>query len=170
MMTDSDTTRPRDRARFFCDRFGLKMPILLAPMAGACPAGLSIAVANAGGMGALGALMTSPAGIRDWVAEFRSASSGPLQVNLWISNPAPQRDPVAEQRMRTFLEAWGPPVPASAGDAVLQDFDAQCEALLESSPTVISSIMGVFPAAFVTRMKERGIAWFATATTLSEAK
>ena len=72
--------------------------------------------------------------------------------------------------MRSFLEAWGPPVPASAGDSVLQDFDAQCEALLEASPTVISSIMGVFPAAFVNRMKERGMAWFATATTLAEAK
>ena len=109
----------------FCSKYGLKLPILLAPMAGACPASLSIAVANAGGMGALGALLTPPAGIRDWVAEFRSASQGPLQVNVWIPNPEPQRDPAAEQRMRTFLEAWGPPVPASAGDAVLQDFDAQ---------------------------------------------
>jgi len=160
----------RPAATGFCTKYGLKVPILLAPMAGACPAGLSIAVANAGGMGALGALMTSPAGIRDWVAEFRSASSGPLQANLWIPNPEPQRDPDAEQRMRTFLEAWGPPVPPSAGDAVLQDFDAQCEALLESAPTVISSIMGVFPAAFVSRMKARDIAWFATATTLAEAK
>jgi len=160
----------KSAATEFCTKYGLKLPILLAPMAGACPASLSIAVANAGGMGAMGALMTSPTGIRDWVAEFRASSSGPLQVNLWIPNPAPQRDPVAEQRMRTFLEAWGPPVPPSAGDAVLQDFDAQCEALLESSPTVISSIMGVFPAAFVSRMKERSIAWFATATTLAEAK
>ena len=30
--------------------------------------------------------------------------------------------------------------------------------------------MGVFPAPFVNRLKERGIAWFATATTLAEAK
>jgi hypothetical protein len=161
---------PKATDSAFCSKYGLKLPILLAPMAGASPASLSIAVANAGGMGALGALLTSPAGIRDWVTEFRSGSTGPLQVNVWIPNPAPQRDPVAEQRMRTFLEAWGPPVPPSAGDAVLQDFDAQCDALLESSPNVISSIMGVFPAAFVSRMKERGIAWFATATTLAEAK
>ena len=32
------------RARAFCERFGLRLPILLAPMAGACPASLSIAV------------------------------------------------------------------------------------------------------------------------------
>jgi nitronate monooxygenase len=38
------------------------------------------------------------------------------------------------------------------------------------APTAVSSIMGVFPDAFVTRLKDRGIAWFATATTLAEAK
>jgi nitronate monooxygenase len=154
----------------FCSKYGLKLPIMLAPMAGACPAGLSIAVANAGGMGAMGALLTPPAGIRDWVQEFRSGSAGPIQLNVWIPDPAPQRDSAAEERMRTFLAGWGPSVPSSAGDAVLQDFDAQCEALLESAPTAISSIMGVFPAPFVSRMKARGIAWFATATTLAEAR
>ena len=41
----------------FCERFGLEIPILLAPMAGACPPSLSIAVANAGGMGGSGALL-----------------------------------------------------------------------------------------------------------------
>jgi NAD(P)H-dependent flavin oxidoreductase YrpB (nitropropane dioxygenase family) len=49
-------------------------------MAGACPASLSIAVANAGGMGAMGAVMTSPGGIRDWVKEFRAASTGSFQL------------------------------------------------------------------------------------------
>jgi hypothetical protein len=31
----------RERAARFCRRFGLRMPILQAPMAGACPVGLS---------------------------------------------------------------------------------------------------------------------------------
>jgi IMP dehydrogenase/GMP reductase len=44
-------SRPCDRAAAFCAQYGLQLPILLAPMAGACPASLSIAVANAGGMG-----------------------------------------------------------------------------------------------------------------------
>ncbi|MBV9704200.1 MAG: hypothetical protein JO163_15830 [Methylobacteriaceae bacterium] len=47
------------RARSFCERFGLRLPILLAPMAGACPPSLSIAVAKAGGLGACGALLMS---------------------------------------------------------------------------------------------------------------
>ncbi len=162
--------RPLDRAAAFCAKYGLQFPILLAPMASACPVSLSIAVANAGGMGALGALLTPPAGIRTWVQEFRSGSSGPVQLNVWIPDPKPQRDPDAEARFREFLESWGPPVPPSAGDAVPPDFDAQCDAFLEAAPTAVSSIMGVFPEAFVRRLKESGIAWFATVTTLAEAK
>ncbi|HJT88974.1 MAG TPA: nitronate monooxygenase, partial [Bryobacteraceae bacterium] len=115
-------------------------------------------------------LVTSPAGIRAWVEEFRSRSKGPFQLNLWIPDPQPRRDPEAEARVRQFLEAWGPPVPGSAGDAGLPDFAAQCEAFLEAAPAAVSSIMGIFEPAFVSRLKERGIAWFATATTLAEAR
>jgi nitronate monooxygenase len=43
-----DSVKPLDRASRFCATYGLELPIMLAPMAGACPASLSIAVANAG--------------------------------------------------------------------------------------------------------------------------
>jgi len=68
------------------------------------------------------------------------------------------------------MATWGPPVPADAGEMTLPDFNAQCEALIASAPTAVSSIMGVFPPPFVERLKERRIAWFATATTLAEAR
>ena len=139
-------------------------------MAGACPAGLSIAVANAGGMGAMGALVTPPQGILEWVREFRSKSRAPVQLNLWIPDPTPRRDSDAERRMREFLAQWGPVVAPGAGDKIPPDFDLQCEAFLEAAPAAVSSIMGVFPAPFIKRCKERGIAWFATATTLAEAR
>jgi nitronate monooxygenase len=48
------------RANGFCSRFGLRVPILMAPMAGACPASLSAAVANAGGLGACGVVVMQP--------------------------------------------------------------------------------------------------------------
>ena len=162
--------RPHDRAGAFCERYGLRLPILLAPMAGACPAGLSLAVAAAGGMGALGALMTEPAGIRAWVDEFRAGGGGPFQLNVWVPDPPPIRDAEREARMRTFLAKWGPEVPATAGDAVPPDFQAQCETCLELRPTAVSSIMGLFAPAFVNRLKVAGVAWFATATTLAEAR
>jgi nitronate monooxygenase len=154
----------------FCQRFGLRVPILQAPMAGACPASLASAVANAGGMGGFGALTTSPDGIADWVREFRDQSNGGFQINLWIPDPPPVRDPEHERNVREFLGEWGPPVPAEAADAASLDFAAQCEALLTAGPHVISSIMGLFPAKFVAEIKARGIAWFACATTLAEAR
>ena len=154
----------------FCARYGLKMPIMLAPMAGASPVSLSAALANAGSMGAMGALMYSPAGIRDWVNDFRSQSRGPLQLNTWVPDPAPRRDADAEARVRAFMAAWGPEVPASAGDVNRPDLGEQLETFIELSPTAVSSIMGLLPDTFVSRAKSKGIAWFATATTVDEAK
>jgi nitronate monooxygenase len=166
----ASSSRPRDRATAFCEQYGLDLPILLAPMAGACPVSLSIAVANAGGMGALGALVTPPSGIADWVREFKAHSQGPLQINNWIPDPPPRRDKEAEASVRAFLASWGPEVPPHAGDVELPDFDAQCDAFLEAEPRVVSSIMGLYPSAFVTRLKQKRIAWWATANTLGDAR
>ncbi len=161
---------PRDRAAAFCSRFGLKVPILLAPMAGASPASLSIAIANAGGMGALGALVLKPPAIRAWAHEVRAATHGPFQLNTWIPDPPPQRDADAEARVRKFLAGWGPEVAADAGEARPPDVREQYEAFLEVKPTAVSSIMGLYPPECVARLKAGGIAWFATATTLAEAQ
>jgi nitronate monooxygenase len=160
----------RERAVRFCRRYGLQVPILQAPMAGACPASLAVAVANAGGMGGLGALLTPPDGIAAWAREFRDQSNGGFQINLWIPDPPPARDLAHELRLREFLAQWGPAVPPEAGDVALPDFAAQCEALVAVGPRVVSSIMGLFPAKFVAELKARGIAWFACATTLTEAR
>ena len=154
----------------FCERFGLRLPILLAPMAGACPMSLSIAVANAGSMGACGALLFGPDEMKVWGEDFRAGSAGPFQINLWIPDPAPRRDAAHEAEVRRFLEQWGPAVPREAGDVVLQDFAAQCEALLEIQPTAMSSIMGLYPPEFAREAKRRQIEWFATVTTVAEAK
>src|ERR1700684_1534254 len=97
------TSRPVDRAASFCAKYGFRIPVMLAPMAGASPASLSIAVSNAGGMGAMGALLTPPAGIRAWVGEVRAGSSGPFQLNVWIPDRQQRRDPDAEARISGFL-------------------------------------------------------------------
>lgn len=158
------------RSAAFCQRFHLDLPILLAPMAGACPPGLSVAVAQAGGAGACGALLMQPAEIAAWVAEFRARTDRPFQINLWLPDPPPQREAAHEAQVREFLGKWGPPVPPAAGDALPNDFAAQCEALLAARPAIASSIMGLYAPAFVDRLKAAGIAWFATATTVAEAR
>ncbi|MDF2975617.1 MAG: 2-nitropropane dioxygenase [Actinomycetospora sp.] len=153
------------RVAAFCERYGLGVPILQAPMAGACPPELAVAVAEAGGMGAAGAVLDDAARIAAWVRRYREASSRPFQLNLWIPD-APAAGDAGEERSRRFLERFGAP---GAPGGPLPAFDEQCEALLEASPTVISSIMGLFEPPMVERIHAAGIAWFACATTLEEA-
>jgi nitronate monooxygenase len=158
------------RAKDFCDRFGLRAPILLAPMAGASAPSLSIAIANAGGLGSCGVLLMQPEEIRFWAKEVRNNSNGAFQLNIWIPDPKPTRDPNQEAQVREFLGKWVPVVPAEAGDAVPPNFKEQCDAMLEIAPPILSSVMGLYPAAFVNRMKERRITWFANISTVAEAK
>lgn len=166
----ASSSSARDRAEAFCAEVGLRVPILMAPMAGACPPALSVAVGEAGGMGACGALLMKPASITRWAEQVRTGTAGPFQLNLWIPDPPAQRSEPAEAAVRAFLARWGPAVPPEAPDeAPLPDFDEQCDALLGVRPAVISSIMGLYPAPFVAALKERGIRWFATATTVAEA-
>src|SRR6184192_3923448 len=161
---------PRSRAAGFCDRFGIRVPILLAPMAGACPPSSSIAVMRAGGFGACAALLMQSKEIEDFTAEVRTNQDGPFQINLWIPEPPPVRDRSHEARVREFLSRWGPPVPEDAGDMALPNFDEQCQALLRIAPAAVSSIMGLYPPPFVAEVKSRRISWFATATTVADAK
>jgi nitronate monooxygenase len=164
-------TTPLGRVDAFCRRFGLRLPILLAPMAGVSPPALSIAVAEAGGAGACGALLLSPDEIATWAATVRAGTDGPFNLNLWIPEPAPpRRDAEHEAKVRRFLGDWGPPVPAEAGDVSLQDFEAQCQALIDAGPPIVSSVMGLYPPAFVAALKARGIAWFANVSTVAEAR
>ncbi len=163
------TSAPLARADDFCTAYDLDIPVLLAPMAGACPPDLSIAVANAGGMGACGCLLMQPDAIADWTWEVRAATNGGFQLNIWIPDPAPERDAAHEAKVRDFLGGWGPIVDAAAGDAALPDFEAQVAAMIEAGPSVISTIMGVFDTKTVATLKDNGIRWFATVTTVAEA-
>ena len=147
------------RAKQFADDNGIQIPILMAPMAGACPPSLSIAVANAGGMGACGVLMMDAEAIAGWAGEMRAGSNGAFQLNTWIPDPAPVRNKEHEAAVRAFLADWGPAVPEDAAEGQPPDFDAQCEAMLAASPKAISSIMGLYPPDFVDRMKEKEIKW-----------
>ena len=64
------------RATAFCEKYTLRVPILMAPMASACPASLAVAVANAGGLGGCGALLMPPDAIHKWVSDVRAGTNG----------------------------------------------------------------------------------------------
>ena len=66
------------RGKAFAKEFDLQAPILLAPMAGATPPSLSIAVATGGGMGACKVLMLTPDQIASWVHKMRPGQMAPF--------------------------------------------------------------------------------------------
>lgn len=166
------------RAKAFASRFGCASPVLMAPMAGASPVALAAAVHAGGGLGALGALLLQPQALLQWVQDFHGAISQPseaghplpLQINLWVPEPAPQRDAAHEAAVRAFLGQWGPPVEETAGDAQPPDFAAQFDAVLQARPAVFSTIMGLLQPLQVQALRDRGIAWFATVTSVAEAR
>jgi nitronate monooxygenase len=166
------STHHLQRAQACTQRLGLRVPVLMAPMAGVPAVGLAAAVAQAGGMAALGALLLDAKAIADWVQRFRAAAGADaaLQINLWVPDPAPRRNAQHEAQLREFLSQFGPPVPADAADTPLQDFSAQCQAVLAAKPRAVSSIMGVYPPAFVRQLKAAGILWLANVTTVAEAR
>jgi nitronate monooxygenase len=159
-----------ERAQAFCDRFKLRLPILQAPMAGASAPSLAIAIANAGGLGACGALLMRPEAIHEWATEVRAGTGGPFQLNLWIPDPEPVRNAENEMQVRMFLAQWGPEVPAEAGNPSLPDFNAQCQSFLDIAPPIVSSVMGLYPPEFVAKLKSKGITWFANISTVAEAR
>lgn len=105
-MSMAFSTEPT-RVRRFCDSYALDVPVLMAPMAGASPVALAGAVADAGGMGACGALLMAPDDIAQWAARFRARSNGAFQMNLWVPDPEPVRDPAHETCLAGFLAHWG---------------------------------------------------------------
>ena len=157
------------RAERFAARFGFKVPIMLAPMAGASAPALSIAVCRAGGLGACGVLMMNAKEISEWADVVRSGTDGPFQLNTWVPDPPPNRDAHSERLVRELLGKWGPEANPDAGDAVPPDFGGQLEAMLEASPAAVSSVMGLFSDEFVARLKRRNVPWFANVSSLTEA-
>jgi nitronate monooxygenase len=139
-------------------------------MAGASAPALSIAVMNAGGLGACGALLLQPDEIAAWADEVRAEGTGPYQLNVWVPDPPPARDSGHERLLRAFLSGWGPPPAENAGDATPPDFAAQCDALVSAKPPIVSSVMGLFPSEFVARLRRLGAAWFANVSTVAEAR
>ena len=165
-MTVSDLLKRYDA---FCDFTGVEIPILLAPMAGACPPELSVEVSKAGGMGGCGVLLMQPQSIVQWTEQFRNAGGRAFQLNNWIPDPPSARNKAQELAVVEFLKKWDPSTPKEVDLSSIPDFASQCDAMIEANPSVISSIMGLYDESYVQRMKNNRIKWFATVTSVTEA-
>src|SRR5215212_979974 len=74
-----------------CERLGIEIPIIQAPMGGAVGPALAAAVSNAGGLGTLALWGADNDTLRKQVRETRALTKKPFAVNLNLEFPQEER-------------------------------------------------------------------------------
>lgn len=155
-------------------RLGIARPILQAPMAGAQDHRLAVAVARAGGLGALPAAALTADALVEEIRRFRQAADAPLNLNFFCHRP-PRPDAEALERWHARLrplyarEGLDPShIPTGAGR---QPLDESGLAVLRAHrPEVVSFHFGLPEPALLDAVKATGAVVLSTATTVAEAR
>lgn len=150
----------------------LAIPILQAPMVGASPPEMALAVSRAGGMGSLAGGALAPDQIEPEVARMRSAVDAPFGVNLLMAPRAEPDGAVVEAalaRLAPWYAELGEALPAHP-NSFAPDFDAQLAALIRAAPPVASFTFGVLSPDQVGALHRAGTLVVGTATTVAEAR
>jgi len=104
----------------FCERVGIELPIVLAPMGGAVGPVLAAAVSNAGGLGILPLWHVDVDALRTKVRQTRKLTTKPFAVNLNMDFPQEERlEACLEEGVQIISFFWRDPSPlvAKAKDA-----------------------------------------------------
>jgi nitronate monooxygenase len=160
--------------RRILDLFGIELPIIQAPMAGAVSSEMVIAVSEAGGLGSLPCAMLTAEQARKELGLIRSRTSRPINVNFFCHR-LPGVDPDREASWRRRLERYyvelgldpTAPVPPSSRSP----FDgAMCDLVLEFRPEVVSFHFGLPNPDLFARVKATGAKVLSSATSVTEAR
>jgi nitronate monooxygenase len=153
-----------------CDRLGIDVPIIQAPMAGGwtTPA-LAAAVSEAGGLGSLAAARLTAAQLREQLAETQRRTRRPFSVNFLLAPPEPTEidERATPDILREIRRRLGLPEPEAAGEPPVSVADGLAMAL-EARVLVITFAMGS-PAPWVERVHAAGGTVMAAVTTVAEA-
>ena len=153
---------------------GIDLPILQAPMAGVQGSALTVAVSNAGGLGALPCAMLGPDALRQELAAIRAQTDRPFNVNFFCHTP-PAPDAAREAAWRaTLAPAYAEfgidpaAIPAGPGR---RPFDAETAELLAAfAPPVVSFHFGLPSPELLARVRGWGAKVLSSATTVEEAR
>lgn len=151
----------------------LPVPLVQAPMAGgpSTPA-LAAAVSDAGGLGSLAAGYLSAEALADGLSEFRSLSSGPVSVNIFV--PESHRPAAGDlESYRKALQTWAdegsidgaiPSIPDENDDM----YEEKLAVVLDHRPEVVTFTFGLPDVVTIERFHEVGIIVGVTVTTAAE--
>ncbi len=143
--------------RRILDLFGIDLPIIQAPMAGASTPEMAIAVSEAGGLGSLPCALYTPAQAREAVETIRKGTSRPINLNFFCHTPA-QHDPTRSMAWRARLAPYyveqglDPEAPIPASNRAPFD-DEFCGLVEDFRPEVVSFHFGLPEAALLERVR-----------------
>lgn len=154
--------------------FGIDLPIVQAPMAGAQGAAMAVAVSEAGGLGSVPAALLGAEQLRAELGLFRQRTGRPVNVNFFCHRP-PVADAAREAAWRRRLAGYyaelgidpAAPIPTSNR----APFDAAfCTVVEELRPEVVSFHFGLPAPDLLDRVKATGAKIVSSATTADEAR
>lgn len=160
--------------RRLTDLFNIEHPILLAPIAGAMDADLTIEVCEAGALGSLPTAMIDPATVRSEMTRIRARTRKPVNLNFF-SYKQPELNNAREARWRDRLDPYyrelniDPAAPVPAVNRVPFN-PTLCDIVEEFRPEVVSFHFGLPQGELLERVKATGCKLIASATTVEEAR
>ncbi|MGH8702396.1 MAG: NAD(P)H-dependent flavin oxidoreductase [Burkholderiales bacterium] len=156
-----------------CDRLGIRLPIIQAPMSVSTPE-LVTAVSRAGALGSFGFAYTQPEVMQRDAEAVRALTHAPFNVNLFVSQQPVAVD-VAAQRgaldaVAGYYRELGLPPPEPVRQPYAPDLDAQLRAVEEIRPAVFTFHLGDMPQERVRRFQALGVKVGGSANCIAEAR
>jgi nitronate monooxygenase len=153
--------------------FGIRLPVIQAPMAGSQGSDLAIAVSNAGGLGSLPCTMLAPDAMRAELTAIRAATDQPFNVNFFCHTPLAvdaKREAAWRGLLAPYFREYGIDSREDSSGAARAPFSAAAADVLEPfKPAVVSFHFGLPSADLMARVKKWGSKVLSSATTIEEA-
>ena len=153
--------------------FGIELPIVQSPMAGANDSTMAIAVSEAGGLGSLPCAMLSAEVAGNEMAVITQRTSKPFNVNFFCHSPVELDDDVMGKWQATLASYYAelgvdPNEPLPAANRAPFD-DEMCRLVEMHKPKVVSFHFGLPERSLLERVKAAGCVVISSATTVDEA-
>ncbi len=157
----------------FLDQLNIQQPIIQAPMAGGYTTSeLVSAVANAGGLGSIGAGLMTPADITKIIHETRQLTNQPFTVNLFAPL-AYKHEQDKIKKMYQFLAVYrdelGMDSPSIPEINPPPDFETQLDAIVNAHAKIISFTFGTPDFTIIQKLRSQNMIVIGTATNVREA-
>ena len=160
--------------RRITDLFGIELPLIQAPMAGAQGPELAIAASEAGGLGSLPVAQLNLEQAQTQIAAIRKVTSRPINLNFFSHEPRqpnPAEIAAWHQHLLPYYREFGIDVTAPVPTVGRTPFDANFAAMVEEThPEVVSFHFGLPDPALVARVRAAGAKIISSATTVAEAR